>query len=232
MAEDHSLVRGLVRDWEPVHEHEAKPDPHPDYALEVDALAAFGFAAYAGMNYNGTAAAFPDIGAAWQDVDIFNTLSVGSPRHMAASIPDSTLTLEGPGVYFLSIAFSMNHDSVNGGRSFSLRLMNHTTQAPVIGNGYLIGTGRNAASTAGGISTLIESPNVLPVDHPISLQVGDAKNANGTPGVYSDVDFTSFSYTVHSVGEFRGTLGDANIQSGGGVGVQGMGRGSGDRPPG
>jgi hypothetical protein len=230
MAEEWSLVRGLVRDWKPtdvgIAEHEAKPDPHPQYTLEVDALAAFGFAAYAGMNYNGTAAAFPDIGAAWQDVDIFNTLSVGSPRHMAASIPDSTITLEGPGVYFLSIAFSMNHDNDQQGRSFSLRLFDHTTQAPVIGNGYKIGTGRNAQSTAGGISTLIESPTVLPVDHPVSLQVG------GSTDIYLDVDFTSFSFTVHSVGEFRGTLGEAVIQSGGGVGVQGKGRGSGDRPPG
>jgi hypothetical protein len=230
MAEDWSLVRGLVRDWKPtdvgIAEHEAKPDPHPQYTLEVDALAAFGFAAYGGMNYNGSEAAFPNIGAAWQDVDIFNTLSVGTPRHMAVSIPDSSVTLEGPGVYFLSITFSMNHNDVNAGRVFSLRLFDDITQAPVIGNGFQIGTGRNASSTAGGISTLIESPTVLPVDHPVRLQVG------GSPDTYSAVSFTSFSYTVHSVGEFRGTLGEVNIQSGGGVGVQGMGRGSGDRPPG
>jgi hypothetical protein len=219
MAEDHSLVRGLVRDWEPVHEHEAKPDPHPQYALEVDALAAFALAAYAGMSYTGPDFGPSALGAAWTDVDLLNTLSVASPRGITPDLVSSTMTVELSGVYFLSVTFSMSHNNSQAGRSTTLRLFDEVDGVPV-GEGIQIGTGRNAESTNGSVGTLFDvSP--AGVGHAIGIQMGGGS-------LYTDVYYTAFSYTLHSVGEYRGTLGAAAT----GVGIQGKGRGSGDRPPG
>jgi hypothetical protein len=223
MAEDHSLVRGLVRDWEAVHEHEAKPDPHPQYTKEVDALASFGFAAYAGMQYGGAPARILDLGAGWQTIDVFNALSVDTPKGMTASLVDSSLALNFIGVYALSVSFSFGHNSSNSGRSVKLRLFDDFNQFP-LGSGYQIGTGRNSEHTAASVTIVFDAlPSVIGV--PILLQVGDAS------APYTTVDITAVTYSLFSVGEYRGELG-AMSTGATGVGVQGMGRGSGDRPPG
>jgi hypothetical protein len=223
MAEDWSLVRGLVRDWKPtdvgIAEHEAKPDPHPQYTKEVDALAAFALAAYAGMSYRGPDFGPSALGAAWDDLDFLNTLSVTTPRGITPDLVSSTMAVNLPGVYFLSITFSMSHNDVPQARSTMLRLFDET-DGIAVGEGLRIGTGRNAASTNGSVSTLFDI-SAAGVGHAIGVQMG-----NGS--TYSDVFYTAFSYTLHSVGEYRGTLGAAAT----GVGIQGKGRGSGDRPPG
>jgi hypothetical protein len=222
MAEDHSLVRGLVRDWEPVHEHEAKPDPHPQYTQETHALAAFALAAYAGMSYTGPDFGPLALGAAWDDLDFLNTLSVATPRGITPDLVSSTMAVDLAGVYFLSITFSMDHNNSQTGRRTMLRLFDET-DGLAVGEGIQIGTGRNAESTNGSVGTLFDiSPSG--VGHAIGIQIG-----NGS--LYTDVYYTAFSYTLHSVGEYRGELGAATYGAGG-VGVQGFGRGRGDRPPG
>ena len=199
---DHSLVRGLVRDWETVAEHEGKSDPHPDYTLEQEALSAFAFAAYGGMAYDGDGFAFPDIGAGWQDLNMYNTLSVATPRHVVVDLVNDTLSVDSEGVYQLSVAMSFNHNSSNGGRITRVRLYDDNAGIP-LGGGFQIGTGRSAESTSVGVSILFEVTAAM-VDHKLAIQIGGGD-------VYSAVEFTSADFSMHSIGEYRGQLSDPKL---------------------
>lgn len=194
---DHSLVRGLVRDWETVAEHEGKSDPHTQYVLNTEGLDTWAFSAYGGMKYEGDGFGYPDIGAGWQDLNMFNALSVATPRHIAVNLVTDTISPDTEGVYQLSASASFNHNSSNNGRITRFRLYDDNAGQP-LGGGFQVGTGRNTASTSVGVSILIEITAAM-VDHQIAIQIGGGD-------AYSAVEFTSADFSLHSVGEYRGNL--------------------------
>ena len=196
MAEDYSLVRGLVRDWEKVHEHEAKPNPHDQYVLNTEGLAAWAFAAYAGIRYSGAPYTFPDIGAAWQDLDFMADLAVAVPRHITANAVNSTLAPDQAGVYFASVSLSFNHIDAQSGRITSIRLYNHTTATSSAA--FQIGTGRNTEVTSASVSMFLDVP-IGSEDNEIGLQIGGGD-------AYQGVGFSACAFNLHSVGEYRGLL--------------------------
>lgn len=203
MAEDWSLVRGLVRDWKPtdvgIAEHEAKPDPHPQYALEVDAIAAFAFAAYGGIQYEGAEYSMANLGAGWVDLDMLQTAS-GPNRHIVLDLVNSTLEMDFEGVYLLTASLAIGHNSSNSGRTLRARLYNHT-DGNALGDGFQMGTGRNAVVTSASISLLFEITSANLADA-IGLQIGGGDS-------YTSVELSAASYSIHSIGEFRGQLGEA-----------------------
>ena len=196
---DHSLVRGLVRDWETVAEHEQKSDPHLQYALETDALDTFSFAAYGGMSYSGDSYPFQDIGEGWEHLDMFDALVVATPRHITVDLDADTLSTDGPGVFMLSLGLSIEHNSLpNSGRVVKIRLFDTVAQTP-LGSGFAVGTGRNAEITVVALNAMFDVASGA-ANHALSVQIGGGD-------VYTSVVFTTASVSVYSVGEFRETLG-------------------------
>lgn len=194
---DHSLVRGLVRDWETVAEHEGKSDPHPQYAFAASVLANFAFSAYGAMEYDGVVVGFPDLGAGWQNIDIFNSLPVATPRHVTVNLGGSTVAVDTPGVFAITITISINHNSSNSGRTTRVRLFDVTDGQP-LGDGYVIGTGRNAEATTAS-ATILAELGVDDVNHDLIVQIGGG-------AIYTSVEFNAATFSIYSVGEYRGEL--------------------------
>lgn len=161
----------------------------------ADAVAAFSFAAYADMTCPEDSA-FPDIGLTWQKVDIL-TLQRITPKGISIDLVNSTFSFDSDGVYRLSLVGSMEHDSVNNGRKFQIRIYNETDQAA--GQGVTIGTGRNAEATSIPASFLAEISDEDKGDEFI-LEIG-----NGD--VYSGVSFQTLILSINAVSEWREPLG-------------------------
>lgn len=195
MAE-HSLVRGLIRDWETVAEHEAKPDPHPQYIQNEEGLRTFTFAAYGGLLHNTGAHAFPNLGATWQHLDFMDT-ETATPLHVTVNTTNSSLSADNPGVYMLTVSGVFSHNSSNSGRSTRVRLYDLAGDVPLT-TGLLIGTGRNAEASNISASVLT---TIAPEDvgEELILQIGGGD-------AYSAVEFTTLSFSLHSVGEYQGVF--------------------------
>lgn len=179
---------------------------HPDIDAELtrleqdkldtaDAVQVFSFVAYASAKcpLNTT---FADLGATWQDLDIFTTQSI-TPKGITLNLVDGRFTVLNEGIYNLSITGSMEHNSDNSGRVFYIGLYNYTDSVAV-GSGLIIGSGRNVFSTTISISFLLDVDSSL-VNKELGFQIGDGDT-------YTSVNFQTAAYSINAEGEWRGTI--------------------------
>ena len=177
--------------------HVAAANPHDQYTLETDALQLFTLAAYGAMEQSGDSTLFPDLGAGWQDIDVFDNVPVASPRGVTPDLVNDTLTIDTYAVYMMTLTLAMSHNEVNAGRETSLRLYDNTAGAPA-GAGFTFGTGRNVGVTAASMTLMFEVPQGSE-GHSYNVQIGGGDT-------YSSVVITSAVWTMHSIGEYRGGL--------------------------
>ena len=105
-----------------------------EFAMEF-----FSFAAYGGMRMSASTA-FPDLGAAWQDVTVYDT-EIVPPRGMTFDPATDRFSFTYPGVYLLATSFTFTHDELNAGRETNTRIYDHTNASGLASSP--IGTGRN-----------------------------------------------------------------------------------------
>jgi len=175
--------------------HVANADPHPQYALETAALDIFTTAGYGGIRRD-PPIGMGNIGAGWQVVP-FNTASLTTPKRVTQDIGNNALRFLNEGVVQVSVSLSVEHNSSNGGRQFSIRLTN--LDSGISGNGYIVFVGRNAEGTNIGI-TLIAEVALSDINQRYVIEIG------GSPDTFSSVVLDAGILTATYVSEFRGTL--------------------------
>ena len=143
---------------------------------------------------SGNNIAFPDLDATWQDMDFITTVGV-TPRGIVDQ-PNGQFSFSYPGVFSMSISGSMEHDSSNNGRTFSVRLINFADSTP--GNGIVVGTGRNQDATTIVASGMFEI-TAANLDENYGFQIGGGDT-------YTAVNFQTISYFLMSVGLWEGAL--------------------------
>ena len=159
----------------------------------ADALVVFSFAAYANLESPNNSA-FPDLGAAWQKLDILTaTTGVVTPRGITVDRPNSSFTFDYDGVYRISLTGSFEHVGVNTGRITYVRIYNETTASG--DDGLVLGTGRNAEATTISASFLAEVGEAQKGDV-FSFQIG-----NGD--AYTAVNFQTLGVAINAVSEWR-----------------------------
>ena len=151
------------------------------------------FAAYSGLRVD-TPVTFPDLGAAWQPINIFNEITPTTPRFITANLTNHSFSVDNEGVYVLTITGTFEHNSLNQGRVTYLRSWDLTSGVQV-GNDLPLPTGRNAEATPIAVSTFFEVTAAVE-DHEIRLEIG----AGDT---YTSVIFNVLNYQIHSIGEWR-----------------------------
>ena len=144
-----------------------------------------------GRGEMGITAANPraDLGVAWQDIDVYDSSSL-SAVGCTLTLATGHVSFSYPGLWQLSFALSLSHNSLNTGRTTSVRMFNVTTQQQ-IGNPFLIGIGRNVEQSS------ITMPLLLPISiasigDDISFQIG-----NGS--TITSVEFTSQSLSLAQI---------------------------------
>ena len=155
---------------------------------------AFAYASYGGLALD-TTVAFPDLGAGFQVVNVFDEITPTTPRNITAELsPTWSLQIDRAGVYFLSISGTFEHNSSNQGRLTFIQFYNLTLGAPS-GSDLTIATGRNAEATPINSTALIEVTEAIE-GHQFQLRIGGGDS-------YSLVEFNFMEWSMFSVGEFR-----------------------------
>ncbi len=171
----------------------------------ADYLSIFAYAAYSQFGLI-TPVSEADITAAFQDVDWYDAETV-TPRGIATNLANGTFAFALEGVYALSFVLSVDHDEVNNGREFQVRLFDQTLGAPVGSLASIVGTARNQGVTTFSATILVEVTPANAGDIFV-MQIG---GASGTPaGTYIDVEYNTTTLALWNVGEFRGVLSVVN----------------------
>jgi hypothetical protein len=148
------------------------------------------FSAYGGIYIANPPIAFPDIGAAWQTVSVFDAESPSS-RGVAADSASDSLSVDLPGVYRADIQGSINHNILNAGRTIRFRLYNIDSGTP-ISNEYPVGIGRNVEDTNISASVFFEA---VVAGGRIAVQVGGGDTLTG-------VNFNSALFAITGISAF------------------------------
>lgn len=169
-------------------------------ARTVDALSVviaenFVFAAYGQLYLSNPPAAFPDLGASYQKVTVFDTASPTSPKNITIDLSNDSMSFDIPGVYAITISGSFAHNSSNQGRTTNVRFFNETTGTPAA-NEFPIGIGRNVTDSSAA-AIIIAEVTEASVGDDFILQIGGGSTV-------TSVSFSSTSWTIFSVGEFQG----------------------------
>ena len=163
----------------------------------ANALQLFSFAAYGEAECpNDTA--FSDLGAAWQDLDIFTVSNLAAPRGVVINLTNGQFSVENSGVYAVNLSGAIEHDISQSGRITYVRLYNYTA-ASAVGAGIALGTGRNAAATSV-VATLLADIGATHINQALGFQIGDGDT-------YTAVTFQTLGYSVNAEGEWRGAVG-------------------------
>lgn len=138
--------------------------------------------------------AFPDLGAAWQDLNIITNQAF--PSYQITHVGNGQFTFQRPGVYHFTVTAAFSHNEINAGREFGLRLYDYSSG--VGGLGTVFGTGRNQGVTniTGSLSSEV-GPQQVGAVYGIQIGNGDA---------YTSVIFLALGYDVFSVGRAPGAL--------------------------
>lgn len=154
------------------------------------ALQVFSFAAYLSLDAPDDTP-LPNLGAAWQDLDMLTVEQV-TPRYIT-NLGSGRFTFQAKGVYCLSLSGSVEHNESNQGRITYYRLYNYTegTGAP----GVIIPTGRNAAaSTIAGMGLFEIADGDIGDEYGVQIGNGDT---------YTAVNIQTLTLSAFSVGEWR-----------------------------
>jgi hypothetical protein len=160
------------------------------------AIDAFTYAAYGGLTVD-TPVAFNDLGLAWEPIEIYDDMIPDAPRGITPDILSGSLALEEMGVYFLSVSGTFEHDASQQGRLTYIRMWN-IEKANMVGDPVVVATGRNAEATTISAATFMLG-YVDTLNNKIQLQIGNGDT-------YTNVIWNFLTYSLHSIGEFRGTL--------------------------
>lgn len=137
-----------------------------------------------------------DLGLAWGDITS-PIIQPPDPR----GIQDESfgkLSFLYPGVYFVSIAGSFEHNEFNQGRKTYIRAYDYTNNIPTTGE-FIIPTGRNQEATTINLSFLTEVTDV---------QVGEIAGFQiGNGDTYTSVVINSFSISIFNTGVWQLPLG-------------------------
>ncbi len=152
-------------------------------------------AAYAGVTYNGAPLGWSDITGTFQSIDITNALMLPNHRGVVQDVDSGALSPNLEGVYYITVGGSLGHNSSNSGRTTSVRLYD-LVSAQAVGDPYQIGIGRNVEVTT------------LNIGFPVEV-VGVGTSANlvvqiGGGDTLTTVEWLAYSYSMHSIGEYRG----------------------------
>lgn len=137
-----------------------------------------------------------NIGTGWQPFDFFDRVTV-NPKGIVLTVGgDFTFILDG--IFQLSLVGFVEHDNLNAGRTFNVRIFNVTEGTP--GSSIVIASARNVDGTVVPLVGLFE---ILPGD------IGDIFRLEygGTTSIYSAVVWDALQLSLFSVSEFRGILG-------------------------
>ncbi len=148
------------------------------------------------IGYGGISRSIPvaaaDLGAAFTTIAGWDTGQVSDPVDVQQNFLLDNLVIERAGVWLFNIHVTFGHDSLNAGRTTSLRVWN-ATQGTALET-ITVGTGRNAEYTTFSISFL--SSVDVGVGDLIQLQMGGGD-------VYSAVVYETLSFSVNHVSELQ-----------------------------
>ena len=143
---------------------------------------------YGSMNLGTPGASFPNLGAAYQDITVFDTVGDG-PVGATVNTTTGQFSFLEQGIWQLSISVSFEHNSTNNGRTTNVRLWNVTKGAA--SNSFIIGTGRNAEASNASISlsVVVQNPSTRETGDLFVWQIGGGDT-------YSSVSFQSASHSM------------------------------------
>ena len=160
-------------------------------ALTVSTL--FNAAAYGSMALSTpTAGADIPVGS-FIIVDEFD-INPTAVRGMVLDFATDTFSFEFEGIFRLTVMFSIEHNDLNAGRQFELRLFNVTDAAA--GSSIIIGVARNSAVTNFTASFLIEV-SAASVDDTFRLEVGNADT------ILTSIVWETLNLSIDMVSEWR-----------------------------
>lgn len=167
------------------------------YRLAQSVLDNFTAAGYGGIGQNAATNPLPDFPAGgFIDFTGFDVPLV-VPRAVGYDFGQAGLILEAPGVWYISIKLTFEHDELNAGREMYLRFDNRTTGIPNA-TIFRYGVGRNVGVTNLVLGAFFEVDDAS-VGEIVGLEVG------------GDTAFTGVScigaiMQVHNISEFKGEL--------------------------
>ena len=146
-----------------------------NYFTSAETDARYVVAAYGGLKMTAPSVVGFTIGVAYATVTQFDALAI-TPKYITPDVPTDSLAIQYPGIYQMTLNMSLDHNSVNAGRSFNARLYDTTAAAP-IGSAYTVGVGRDETSTAFSMAVLTEVLGPI-IGHKLVLQLGGAVGGN------------------------------------------------------
>ena len=158
-----------------------------EFSLEI-----FGFAAYGGMMMSASTV-FSDLGAAWQDVTVYDA-EILTPRGMTFDPATDRFTFTYPGVYLLSTSFTFRHNELNAGRETSVRFYDHTSASGL--PSVAIGTARNVDVSSYANTSVLQITSDM-VGNEFGIQIGNGDT-------YSSVVFLEARISACAAGEWQG----------------------------
>lgn len=155
------------------------------------------YSAYGALSLTSPPVSFNDIDSSWQTVDVFDTDSVITPKGINTDLSSNSLSVENDSTYELVFICSINHNSSNSGRTINIRLFDLDTNEP-LANQFPVGVGRNVEDTT---VTAIFPFEVTEENRNqrLSVQIGGGDTL-------TSVEFSSASYQIFGIGEFKGDL--------------------------
>lgn len=164
-------------------------------AVARRAVQVFSFAAYGGLKASLSPAPFPDIGLAYQTLNILDADTVAVPRGIITNLANNSVTFENPGVFSLAITIGMLHTKDNLDRIIYLRAYD-IDAALQIGSETIVSIGAQARATNFSVVLLLD---ILPERalEEIVLQIGGGD-------IVTNVAFENISFNLWGVGEWKG----------------------------
>ncbi len=150
-----------------------------------------------GSMYTSTTSGIYSLGAGWTQYTDFDTKAVTDKGTTFNTTTDS-FQVNANGIYMFYFGFSFQHDELNAGRTFDVRLFNNTDSVAV-GAPITVGVGRNTPATNFSYQFMFETTQDIE-DDDLIVQLGNGDSITGT--------FDDFDIGVYSIGELRGTAGD------------------------
>ena len=120
---------------------------------------------------------------------------ITTPRGITQDFATESLAFDTPGVWSISIGFSISHNELNLSRTIDVRLFNITDGSPGLSS--TVGVGRNNGVTTYSLTILVE---ILTAD------VGDAWRVeiSGGADIFTAVVENSYTFSATLASEFRG----------------------------
>lgn len=163
------------------------------YALAEFAIDTFTVAGYGGIGQDAASAPLADITTTYTTINTFD-IPLIVPRGVSYGFANNSLALDAPGVWYVSVKVTLQHNELNAGRVIGLRFFNLTTGLPgaVV---FRYGVGRNVgvSNIALGVFFNVDNPG-----DEIVLQLG-------TDGdTFTTVTCIGAIFEMHSVSEYKG----------------------------